>query len=845
MGKQLIIAEKPSVAGDIARVLGGFTRNGDYYENKDYVVSSAVGHLLEIAVPEEFEVKRGKWSLKNLPVIPPHFDLLPIAKSESRLKALAKLIKRKDIDGLINACDAGREGELIFRYIEQATKTKLPVRRLWLQSMTPSSILDGFKKLRPDTEMQPLAGAARSRSEADWIVGINGTRAMTAFNSKDGGFFLTTVGRVQTPTLAIVVERGKRIKEFQPRDYWEVTAELHAAAGNYAARWFDPEFKRDEADLEQKDSRLWNNALAEAIAADCLGKKGRVAEESKPSSQLSPMLFDLTSLQREANGRFGFSAKVTLSIAQELYEKHKALTYPRTDSRHLPEDYLSTVKETLVAAAEHPAYAPFAKQILKDGWVRPNKRVFDNAKISDHFAIIPTPQPPKQLNDVQQKIYDLVTKRFLAVFFPAAESLITTRITKVEAHHFKTEGKVLVKPGWLAIYGKESQESDASLVPVRKDERPIAAKVEALGLATKPPARFTEATLLTAMEGAGKLIEDEELREAMAQKGLGTPATRATVIERLIAEEYIYREGRELVPTAKAFQLMTLLKGLGVTELTQPELTGEWEYKLALMERGKLKREVFMREIAKMTNHIVNCVKEYDSDTIPGDYSTLKTPCPNCNGVVKENYKRFACEECGFSISKTPAGRQFEIDEVETLLRDRTLGPLQGFRSKIGRPFPAILRITRDEENKNFKLEFDFGQNQNGDDPVQADFTGQEALGSCPKCGGSVYEQGMNYICENTPPKKCDFRTGKVILRQEIAREQMLKLLASGKTDLLDGFVSNRNGRKFKAFLAKQPDGKIGFEFAPRASKASAKTAIAKAKSVAKSVKRPRKAPAS
>jgi DNA topoisomerase-3 len=780
-----------------------------------------------------------------LPVIPPHFDLLPIAKSESRLKALAKLIKRKDIDGLINACDAGREGELIFRYIEQATKTKLPVRRLWLQSMTPSSILDGFKKLRPDTEMQPLAGAARSRSEADWIVGINGTRAMTAFNSKDGGFFLTTVGRVQTPTLAIVVERGKRIKEFQPRDYWEVTAELHAAAGNYAARWFDPEFKRDEADLEQKDSRLWNNASAEAIAADCLGKKGRVAEESKPSSQLSPMLFDLTSLQREANGRFGFSAKVTLSIAQELYEKHKALTYPRTDSRHLPEDYLSTVKETLVAAAEHPAYAPFAKQILKDGWVRPNKRVFDNAKISDHFAIIPTPQPPKQLNDVQQKIYDLVTKRFLAVFFPAAESLITTRITKVESHHFKTEGKVLVKPGWLAIYGKESQESDASLVPVRKDERPIAAKVEALGLATKPPARFTEATLLTAMEGAGKLIEDEELREAMAQKGLGTPATRATVIERLIAEEYIYREGRELVPTAKAFQLMTLLKGLGVTELTQPELTGEWEYKLALMERGKLKREVFMREIAKMTNHIVNCVKEYDSDTIPGDYSTLKTPCPNCNGVVKENYKRFACEECGFSISKTPAGRQFEIDEVETLLRDRTLGPLQGFRSKIGRPFPAILRITRDEENKNFKLEFDFGQNQNGDDPVQADFTGQEALGSCPKCGGSVYEQGMNYICENTPPKKCDFRTGKVILRQEIAREQMLKLLASGKTDLLDGFVSNRNGRKFKAFLAKQPDGKIGFEFAPRASKASAKTAIAKAKSVAKSVKRPRKAPAS
>lgn len=845
MGKQLIIAEKPSVAGDIARVLGGFTRNKDYYENEDYVVSSAVGHLLEIAAPEEYEVKRGKWSLKNLPVIPPHFDLLPIAKSESRLKALAKLIKRKDIEGLINACDAGREGELIFRYIEQATKSKLPVRRLWLQSMTPASIRDGFKKLRTNAEMQPLAGAARSRSEADWIVGINGTRAMTAFNSKDGGFFLTTVGRVQTPTLAIVVERGKKIKEFKSRDYWEVRAEFRAAAGTYDARWFDPEFKRDESDPERKDIRLWDKAAAAAIAAACHGKKGGVTEESKPSSQLSPMLFDLTSLQRDANSRFGFSAKVTLSIAQELYEKHKALTYPRTDSRHLPEDYLGTVKETLAAAAENGAYAAFAKQILKAGWVRSNKRVFDNAKISDHFAIIPTPQPPKQLNEVQRKIYDLVTKRFLAVFFPAAETLITTRITRVESHHFKTEGKVLVQPGWLAIYGKEIQDGDATLVPVRKDERPIAATVEAVGLSTKPPARYTEATLLTAMEGAGKLIEDEELREAMAQKGLGTPATRATVIERLIAEEYIYREGRELVPTAKAFQLMTLLKGLGVSELTQPELTGEWEHKLALMERGKLKREVFMREIAKMTNHIVNCVKEYNSDTIPGDYATLQTPCPNCAGVVKENYKRFACEQCGFSISKTPAGRQFEIDEVETLLRDSTLGPLQGFRSKIGRPFAAILRIKRDEENKNFKLEFDFGQNQNGDDPVQADFSGQEALGPCPKCGGSVYEQGMNYICENTPAKKCDFRTGKIILQQEVARGQMLKLLSSGKTDLLDGFVSNRNGRKFKAFLAKQPDGKIGFEFAPRTPKAPAKIVNAKSKSVAKPAKRPRKAPAS
>jgi DNA topoisomerase III len=840
-GKRLVIAEKPSVANDIAKALGGFTKHDGYFESDDYVVSSAVGHLLEIAAPEEYEVKRGKWSFNHLPVIPPHFDLNPIAKSEDRLKLLARLIKRKDIAEIINACDAGREGELIFRYIVQSTGAKQPVRRLWLQSMTPAAIRDGFAHLRTDEEMMPLAAAARSRSEADWIVGINGTRAMTAFNSKGGGFYLTTVGRVQTPTLAVVVERERRIKAFVPRDYWEVRAQFAAKAGAYEGRWFDPKFKKVEDDPERKDSRLWKAKEAAAIVDACLGKPGTVTEESKPSSQLSPLLFDLTSLQREANGRFGFSAKTTLSIAQELYEKHKALTYPRTDSRHLPEDYVKTVKSTLDEMRESNTYGKFAGQVLKQGWVQPNKRIFDNTKISDHFAIIPTQQMPHGLNEVQQKVYDLVVRRFLAVFFPAAESLVTTRITVVEGHHFKTEGKVLVNPGWLAVYGKEVQDEDANLVPVAKGEKPKAEAVEAIALQTKPPARYNEATLLSAMEGAGKFIEDDELREAMGQKGLGTPATRAQIIEGLIGEKYLLREGRELVPTAKAFQLMTLLRGLGVEELTQPELTGEWEYKLSQMERGKLKRETFMREIARMTEQIVKRAKEYDSDTVPGDYVTLKTPCPNCGGVVKENYRRFACEACAFSITKTPAGRQFEVAEVEQLLKERQLGPLQGFRSKMGRPFAAILRIVRDDENDNQKLEFDFGQNDAGDeDGEEIDFTGQQALGACPKCSGAVYEHGMSYICENLPVKKCDFRSGKVILQQEISREQMHKLLAEGRTDLLTGFVSNRNGRKFKAFLVKQPDGKIGFEFAPREPKKAAAAPPAKARAAASAVPKKR-----
>ncbi|WP_409269636.1 DNA topoisomerase III [Massilia sp. BHUDP2] len=829
MTKSLIIAEKPSVANDIAKTLGGFTKHDEYFESDEYILSSAVGHLLEITVPEEYDVKRGKWSFTHLPVIPPYFALNPIAKTESRLKVLNKLIKRKDVTTLINACDAGREGELIFRLIAQAAKAKQPVKRLWLQSMTPNAIREGFAHLRSDEEMLPLADAARCRSEADWLIGINGTRAMTAFNSKEGGFYLTTVGRVQTPTLSIVVEREEKIKKFVPRDYWEVRAEFVCAAGVYEGRWLDQNFKKDENDPEKRAERLWSRAAADSIVAACRGKQGIVTEESKPTTSMAPALFDLTSLQREANGRFGFSAKNTLGLAQALYEKHKVLTYPRTDSRHLPEDYIATVKNTLESLNETNNYQQFSKQVLKNGWVKPNKRIFDNTKISDHFAIIPTGVIPKNLTEPEQKLYDLVTRRFLAVFFPPAEFLVTTRFTEVSGHQFKTEGKVMTNPGWLAVYGKDATGDDkdgANLVPVQKGEKVLADKVTPNGLVTKPPARYTEATLLSAMEGAGKLVDSDELRDAMAGKGLGTPATRAAIIEGLLTEKYLVREGRELIPTAKASQLMTLLRGLGVNELTAPELTGEWEFKLSQMEKGKISRDEFMREIAQMTQIIVKRAKEYDNETIPGDYATLKTPCPNCAGVVKENYRRFACTKCDFSMSKTPGSRQFEINEVEELLEKRTIGPLQGFRSKMGRPFAAILRIVRDEDIQNFKLEFDFGQDQDdGEEGEGVDFTGQTALGPCPKCASGVYEMGLAYVCEKTvaKPKACDFRSGRIILQQEILPEQMAKLLNDGKTDLLPGFVSQRTRRAFKAFLVRGKDGKISFEFEERKAKPAAK----------------------
>ena len=873
MSKTLVIAEKPSVAQDIVRALtpveGKFDKHEDYFESAHYVVTSAVGHLVEIQAPEEFDVKRGKWSFAHLPVIPPRFDLKPVDKTKSRLAAVVKQAKRKDVTALVNACDAGREGELIFRLIEQyagGAKGGLgkPISRLWLQSMTPQAIRDGFDNLRSDQQMQGLAAAARSRSEADWLVGINGTRAMTAFNSRDGGFFLTTVGRVQTPTLSLVVEREEKIRKFISRDYWEIHAGFAAQAGEYLGKWFDPQWKKSD-DPEARADRLWNAQDAQAIADAVRGKPAVVTEEAKPTTQASPLLFDLTSLQREANGKFGFSAKTTLALAQSLYERHKALTYPRTDSRALPEDYLPVARQTFEMLAGSPMghLAPFARQALQDNYVRPTKRVFDNSKVSDHFAIIPTTQAPTGLSEAEQKLYDLVVRRFMAVFFPSAEYQVTTRISKVAQHSFKTEGKVLVKPGWLAIYGKEAAneveggkdgDKGQPLVAVQPGEQPLAAHVDPKGLKTKPPARYSEATLLGAMESAGKQVEDEELRSAMQEKGLGTPATRAAIIEGLLTEKYMLREGREIIPTAKAFQLMTLLRGLEVEELCRAELTGEWEYKLSQMEKGQLSREAFMQEIAAMTERMVKKAKEYDRDTIPGDYATLSTPCPNCGGVVKENYRRYACtgaggqgEGCGFSFGKSPAGRTFETAEANQLLRDRRIGPLEGFRSKAGWPFTAEVAIVRDEEAGNYKLEFDFGDDKAQESGELVDFGAQESLGPCPMCGAPVFEHGANYVCAHAvptaqqPTPSCTFKSGQIILQQPIERAQMTRLLQEGKTGLLEKFISNRTRRAFKAFLVWDKEaGKVNFEFEQRDSKyPPRKTAAAKTGAAAKKAAKP------
>src|SRR2546430_3162833 len=600
MSKSLIIAEKPSVANDLARALGGFKKEGDHFESDKYVISSALGHLVELALPTELDVKRGKWSFANLPIIPEEFQLRPIEKTKARFNMLKKLMKRDDVDLLINACDAGREGELIFRYLVLLSGVKKPIRRLWLQSMTTDSIREALNHLRSEEEMVPLSKAAVCRSESDWLVGINGTRAMTAFNNRTVGFLLTPVGRVQTPTLAILAEREDKIHQFKSRAYYEVFGDFEAKPGNYRGRWFKEDFAKD-GEEDARAERIWEQSQADAIKDRCLGKIGVATEEKKPTTQAPPLLYDLTSLQRDANSR-GFSAKRTLQIAQQLYERFKVITYPRTDSRYLPEDYIPTVKATLSKVEN-----PHARTVLDNNWVKPSKRTFNNAKISDHFAIIPTGTAPAGLDEVQQKIYDMIVRRFISVFFPAAQFEVTTRITRVDKDAFRTDGKIIKDPGWLAVYGREAaadQEGGESLVAITPNEAAKVLDIEVTQNETKPPARFNEATLLSAMEGAGKLVEDEELREALREKGLGTPATRSAIIEGLIHDGYVHRQGRELIATAKGLALITLLRGIGATELCSPEMTGEWESKLKRMEKGAMKRNDFMAHIKKFTREI-------------------------------------------------------------------------------------------------------------------------------------------------------------------------------------------------------------------------------------------------
>lgn len=857
MPKALIIAEKPSVAADLARVLAkapgmtAFKKEKDYFENDSHIITSAVGHLLEQEMPMKDGKKIG-WGFSTLPILPEKMVLKPIAQSADRYKLVAKLLKRADVTEIINACDAGREGELIFRNIIEAVASKKPIKRLWMQSMTNSAILEAWSKLRSNEEMIPLAEAARCRSESDWIIGINSTRALTAFNSRSGGFRLTPVGRVQTPTLAILAKREHEIADFIPRTYYEIHADFGIKAGEYHGRWLDTQFKKDEHDEHKKAERLWDLAQAQAIVAACEGQTGEIKEQTKPTKQIAPLLFDLTSLQREANGRFGYSARRTLQIAQALYEKFKVLTYPRTDSRYLPNDYLGTVSSTLKNFVESSGgkngqapgdLAIHAKRILDQQWVKPNKRVFDSSKVSDHFAIIPTGQmPPAGMGEAEQKIFEMVTRRFMAVFHPPAEFDVTTRFTHVKEHVFKSEGKVLRAPGWLTVYGKKAVDEDNEggkvLVPSQPNEDAEVLHVDFNEESTKPPPRFNEATLLSTMEGAGKLVEDEELAEAMSERGLGTPATRAAIIEGLIMDKYIEREGRDMIVTTKGLELIEELNKLGIVTLCSPELTGQWEYKLRLMEQHQLNRPDFMREIRQLAEQIVDTTKTKAKEAREKAYDDLTATCPFSGGSsFKQTEAYYSCKDpkCKLKVYKNLAGKEFSTEEIRQLIETRSLPMMEGFRSKVGKEFKAALEIQDD-----FKVHMIFEKGSNGD---EIDWNEVPKLCPCPVCAkdgesSDIYILPEAYACKTNivDKAKCNARLPRELCKKAISEDNARKFFTAGKTDLIAGMISKKN-RPFSAFLVCKPGEKrlLSWEFPPReasagkAKKATGKRAVKKA----------------
>lgn len=809
--KRLIIAEKPSVAADIVRALPEkFKKEDTYYEGPSTLVSFAVGHLVTLATPKEMDEKHKSWSLQHLPILPEKFMIKALPRTKGQLNTLAKLIKRKDVEEIINACDAGREGELIFRYILQFVSETKPVkktiRRLWLQSMTQDALRQGFEKLRSDEEMAHLADAALCRSEADWLVGINGSRGLTGWHSQHGGFFLTPCGRVQTPTLSMLVRREGERDAFVPKDYWELKGDFSIAGGGvYEGKWFDPVFKKGEDETAKAD-RIFDKAKADAIIAKCEGKTAQVTETQKPSSQSCPPLYDLTSLQREANQRFGFSAKATLGLAQALYERHKAVTYPRTDSRHLPDDYLPVCQD-LMKRLQKGDLGAHAKVAADKGYVKPDKRIFDGAKVSDHFAIIPTQEIPSGLTEPEQKVYRMIVQRFIGVFYPAARFLNTSRISVVEGESFKTEGKVLEEPGWKAVYGVDADE-EAILTALPDKAKVALSAIELRSETTKPPPRLNESTLLSFMESAGKYVEDEDLAAALKERGLGTPATRAAIIEGLIDDKYVVREGKELVPTAKGIELLRLLSAMEIEELVSPELTGEWESKLNRIEKGQITRDAFMDEIRALTRTLVERIKSFDEEAGKGPAGFVD---PRDGKPMIETFSRWETEDGSTRIRKVLGGRHMAPEEVQTLLRDGRLGPLTGFRSKAGKSFSAMLRMTGEG-----KVEFVF--EEAGGEGGGPEIVNEEPLGVSPIDGSPVLETLTTFQSQSSidGDQEKGLRIGKVILGKTLGREDIRRLLAGEKTELLQGFQSARTRRFFDAYLKLSAKGKLEFEFPPR-----------------------------
>jgi DNA topoisomerase-3 len=886
VAKSLVITEKPSVARDVSKALGGFTDHDGYWENDEYVVTFAVGHLFELLPPEEIDPEYKRWTLANLPILPERFSYRPKAGQSERIRTIKKLLAREDVDGVVNACDAGREGELIFREIVDHLESQKPIRRLWLQSMTTNAIRGGFDSLRPGEEFDGLAAAAECRARSDWLIGMNATRALTKRLKSRKEKTAWSAGRVQTPTLALLVAREIEILAHRPKPYWRIAARFAHQGNEYEAAWFDPAFQSGDDD-QQKEDRIFDEERAQAILARVRERAGVARETRKPSRESPPPLFDLTSLQREANRRFGWSARRALSAAQRCYERHKLLTYPRTSSRCLPEDYRSVVDEVLSSFAGAPGHGDgfedFARSAkhLQEAGLENDKRIFDDKGVSDHFAIIPTGNlPGEPLTGDDKRLFDLVARRFLGAFHPPALWERVERITEVEGESFRSRARVLKELGWRSVLPPASDENgSAELVPLA----PGQAEAEGVGVdnreasveadQTKPPPRITEGRILSLMENAGKQIEDEDRAAVLHQKGIGTPATRADIIENLIAKSYAVRADKALRPTVKGIRLIDTLTRIRMDRLTSPELTGDIEFHLLQVERGEREAADFMQEISDYASAVVERAKTFEYEELYDEDDLLgECPNPECKKPVIEMSWFYRCkpepdvereDDCPVRFWKDTSGRYIDKETVRTLLRDGKTGELDGFTARSGRTYRGFLELLPDEDWKVKCRTLGYNEGEGVSDEVEYDVN-PEPLGRCPfeeEC--QVVESPTHFICERAlkqnedvkeakaaaeksgeklspadirkmakelaadAPKNCGFAFPRTVCKREITRDEAEVYLRNRRTDLLTDFTSRRD-RPFSATLVLKETGRHGFEFPPRGEGGGKKTASKK-----------------
>lgn len=784
MPKQLIIAEKPSVAMDIARVLGVKGKKDGYVENDKYIISWCVGHLVNIAEPKEQNPEWDRWNLAALPMIPDgKFKLTVLPDTKKQFQILKRLMNSGDVTEVVCATDAGREGELIFRRVYALAGCKKPVKRLWISSMTDEAIRDGFRNLKPGENYLSLAYAAFARAEADWLVGMNFSRLLSIKCADK-----LSIGRVQTPVLAMLVQRRLEIENFKPEPYWNIEARTQGIK----ATWFEPP--------EYKTPVISSQDKARTITQKCQGQKARVIKVvQRKGNSAPPLLFDLTTLQREANSKFNMSAKQTLGIVQNLYEKHKIVTYPRTDSRYISQDIFKELTKHIAGIQE--LYSDLISE-MKENINRGSRfKVVNDKKVSDHHAIIPTSKKPNMnaLSDTEKKIYDMICRRFIAAFLPPATFLSTNLELDIAGERFRATGKVFQDLGWLKAEPWRAS-SDNPLPPLKEGQLVDIEEIRDIKKMTRPPAQYNDSSLLRAMETAGKSVETEEMAEAMKERGLGTPATRAAIIERLFDMGYAQRKGKSIVATDKGVQAIKIVTSLS-QGLCSPEMTGEWEYKLKLIEQGKYNYKQFMEDIKKFLTEevakIMGAEIEYQKQE-----AKILGKCPACGGDIVEGKKGYGCtrwrEGCKFVIWKTIAGKKITESVVKLLLRDKKSKVINGFKTKQGKSFSAALELKENEGN--WKVEFSF--------PEQSDK--KEIIGKCPLCGGDVIEGQKGYGCSKWK-EGCKFVIWKKIAGSKISDRTAKELLTNGQTFKKLKFTS-KAGKKFEAGL-KLDKGVVKFDF--------------------------------